>query len=105
MVTKLRIAYEDGRALLRAILLVCTELRFAIDHVDIEQDSVGRSPQEESKDLLAFEGIGAEGPQKRTVVLSMEVKGRRPISDLFAKLAAIDGVIGVGSLDDADELE
>jgi putative Mg2+ transporter-C (MgtC) family protein len=103
--TKLRIAYDDGRGLLRTILVACTELRFAIDHVDIERDSVARSPRDEAQDLADFEGIDANGAQKGTVVLTMQVKGKRPISDLIAKLTAIEGVVGVGSLDDVDELE
>ncbi len=103
--TKLRIAYEDGRGLLRTVLVACTELRFAIDHVDIERDGVRRPPQEEAQDLADFEGVEAEEPQRGTVVLSMQVKGKRPVSDLIAKLASVDGILGVGSLDDAEELE
>jgi putative Mg2+ transporter-C (MgtC) family protein len=37
MTTDIRITYDDGRGLLRAILVKCTELRFAINHVSLDR--------------------------------------------------------------------
>ena len=34
----LRVVYEDGRGLLRTILIRCTELRFAINHVRLDRE-------------------------------------------------------------------
>jgi putative Mg2+ transporter-C (MgtC) family protein len=75
--TRIRVAYQDGRGLLRTILIACTSLRFAIDHVEIERD-------------------GQDGD----VVLCMQVKGKRPVSHLIARLSDIDGVAGVGTMED-----
>ncbi len=81
--TDIRITYEDGRGLLRAILVTCTEARFAIDHVRIDKDG----------------SIAGGTP---TVSLSMQVKGKRPVSHLIARLTGIDGIHEVGSLADDD---
>jgi putative Mg2+ transporter-C (MgtC) family protein len=103
--TRLRISYQDGRGLLREILVACTQLRFAIDHVDIERDGVVADNVEEAQDLADFEGIDAEGSKKGVVSLSMEVKGKRPVSHLIASLSDIDGVVSVGSVSEDTELE
>jgi hypothetical protein len=39
------------------------------------------------------------------VVLCMNVKGKRPISHLIARLSDIDGVVGVGTVDGSMEFE
>ena len=107
LATRLRISYQDGRGLLRDILVACTQLRFAIDHVDVEGNrQLGFATSEEAEDVADLEGIEAEGRDAKGVVsLSMQVKGKRPVSHLIARLSAIDGVVHVGSLADGDELE
>src|SRR6201996_363045 len=54
--TRLRITYQDGRGLLRTILVVCTELRFSIDHVAVDRSSGTAGDREERVDLADFEG-------------------------------------------------
>ena len=103
MATRLRISYQDGRGLLRTILIACTELRFAIDQVDVERDRPSTIGREEAEDLADFEGV--EPARKGIVILSMQVKGKRPIGHLIARLASIDGIVGVGSVDDNTEFE
>src|ERR1700678_353927 len=80
--TRIRVSYEDGRGLLRTILISCTGLRFAIDHVEIEQEGTLNGAREEAHDLADYEGVDIEPRrhQKGVVVLCMQVKGRRPIS-------------------------
>ena len=102
--TRLRISYEDGRELLRTILIACTELRFAIDQVDIERDTTLSGPREEASDRADLEGTDAEPPGRGIVALTMQVKGKRPAAHLIAALSEIGGVVRVGSLDD-DDLE
>jgi putative Mg2+ transporter-C (MgtC) family protein len=102
--TRLRILYQDGRGLLRVILVACTELRFAIDHVDIERDDLAGPGREEAEDLADLEGRETP-PGKGVVALSMQVKGKRPVSHLIAKLSDIEGVVRVGSVGDDAELE
>ncbi len=79
----LRIAYADGRGLLRVILVAATRLRFAVEHVDIEHG----------------------GDDRGRVVLSLQMKGKRPVLHLIAALSDIDGIASVRLADDSEEFE
>lgn len=104
--TEIRISYEDGRGLLRTILIACTELRFAIDHVRIDRESRMAESREEAQDLADVEGIELERQaRKSTVALCMQVKGKRPVSHLIARLADIDGVREVGTMNEDSGLD
>ena len=103
--TRLRVSYQDGHGLLRTILIACTQLRFAMDHVDIERDSVMTPIGEEAEDQADAEGVDIETPRKGIVTMSVRVKGKRPISHLIDRLSSIDGVVRVSSLDDDIDLE
>jgi putative Mg2+ transporter-C (MgtC) family protein len=103
--TRIRISYQDGRGLLRDILIACTQLRFAIDHVDVDRNKVIKADNEEAQDLADFEGSESEAPRKGLVSMSMQVKGKRPVSHLIARLSDIDGVSHVGSMSEEAELE
>lgn len=100
--TKLRIHYEDRRGRLRAILVACSELRFAIDHVEVERAGADVRAREEARDLADLEGADPDTLGEGAVVLNMQVRGRRQITDLVVRLSDIDGVIRVGSVDDVD---
>jgi putative Mg2+ transporter-C (MgtC) family protein len=103
---RLRISYRDGRGLLRTILIACTNLRFSIDHVEIEREGVFRATMEEARDDADKAGTALEPlPRKGDVVLCMSVSGKRPISHLIAKLSDIDGVVGVGTVESGAGLE
>jgi putative Mg2+ transporter-C (MgtC) family protein len=103
--TRLRICYQDGRGLLRAILIACTELRFSIDHVDVERSGGTGNVQEAVQDLADLEGTEVAALRAGIVVLGMQVKGKRPVSHLIARLSDIDGVVRVGTLEDEDGLD
>ena len=93
--TRIRVSYEDGRGLLRTILIACSGLRFTIDHVEIER---GGEVREEAQDLADLEGTPTPRARgDRVVVLCMQVKGKRPVSHLIAKLTDIAGVVSVGT--------
>lgn len=79
--TTLRVAYADGRGLLRDILVTATRLRFSIEKVESERAAGGR------------------------VVLGLQVKGKRPASHLIAAVGDIDGVFSVAGADDGDEAD
>jgi putative Mg2+ transporter-C (MgtC) family protein len=101
---RIRIAYQDGRGLLRTILIACTNLRFAIDQVEIERNGVYTAITEEVRDRADNEGLVMEAlPARGEVILCMNVKGKRPISHLIAKLSDIDGVVGVGTVGETTE--
>ena len=105
LATDIRISYEDGRDLMRTILLRCTELRFAIDHVQLDREgfSIGR---EEAEDLADYEGAEVERRTRQaTVTVQMQVKGKRPVSHLIAALSSIDGVNEVGTMNEDTELD
>ena len=105
--TRIRVSYQDGRGLLRTILIACTDLRFAIDRVEIEREFGTGAVAEEIRDRADDEGVEPE-PGKGDVVLCMQVRGKRPVSHLIATLSNIDGVVGVGTVEsdqDAAELE
>ncbi|WP_419731259.1 MgtC/SapB family protein [Lichenicola sp.] len=106
--SEIRIAYADGRGLLRTILIRCTELRFAIDHVRLDrQDRLDTSARDSGDlaehELEALDHLGGAGPG--AVTLRMQVKGKRPISHLIAALGDIDGVLEVGTTDDEAALD
>ncbi len=100
--SKLRISYRENPGLLQAILVVCTQLRFAIDHVDVERGIASAAPSEEVQDRADLEGVEGDQPTRGLVVLTMQVKGKRPLVNLVARLSEIEGVIRVGSVGDAE---
>jgi putative Mg2+ transporter-C (MgtC) family protein len=103
--TALRISYEDGRGLLRSILITCTGLQFAVHHVRLTQET-GFSSRDGSTDLADAEGIDRELSNARgSVTLLMRVKGKRPVSDLISSLGAIGGVREIGTVDEDLVLE
>src|ERR1700712_5737647 len=80
--TRLRISYQGGRGLLRDILVACTQLRFAIDHVDVDRNDIVAERAEEIQDLADLEGTEVDGLRGGVVSLRMQVKGKRPVSHL-----------------------
>jgi putative Mg2+ transporter-C (MgtC) family protein len=101
--SRLRITYQDGRGLLRTILIACTGLRFTISNVDMERG--GTTAREEAQDLADLEGTEMEAPGKGVVALTMQVKGKLPIDHLVAALTDIDGVVRVSSVDEESETD
>src|SRR6202020_1000246 len=59
MATEIQISYEDGRELLRTILIKCTELRFAINHVRLDREISFMESGEEAMDMADDEGLEA----------------------------------------------
>ena len=100
--TRLVIAYEDGRGLLRTILTTCTRLRFTIDHVDVKRDGGASTSaiEPEASDLAS--GSDVSGIDDNTVFLGMQVKGKRPIAHLIASLTDIDGIVRVSASGEND---
>ena len=96
--TTLRIHYEDGRGILRVILVTCSRQNFAIDQVEIERDGSRRVATAEALETDA----DIATPQKPMVVLSMHVKGSRPVSSLIAALSEIEGISRIASATDPE---
>jgi putative Mg2+ transporter-C (MgtC) family protein len=98
----IQISYEDGRGILRLVLIRCTELRFVIDRVRIERQSALADARDEAEDFS--HGLEVALP-KEAVTMSMQVKGKRPVEHLIARLTEIDGVLRVGTTGDGEGLD
>ena len=100
----IRVSYQGGRGLLRLILVTCSELNFAINHVRLgNADGVA----DETQDIADREGIALERqPRQGVVTVDMQVKGKRPVTQLIAALSGIDGVREAGTTEDeANDLD
>lgn len=102
--TEIQVSYQDGRGLLRTILVRCTDLPFSIDRVGLEQ-SQGTGPS-----MVERMGFGPDedheiAPTKGDVTLTTLVRGKRPISHLVAAIGDIDGVQEVWRVDRGVEFE
>ena len=99
--TRLRIAYAERRGLLQAILVACTQLRFAIDQVEVDHvNSAGHEDGEEAQDRVDWEGTDERQGGDGSAVLTIVVKGKRPISQLIVCLGDLQGVFHVGTVDE-----
>ena len=87
----LQVTYEDGRGILREVLVVCTQQDFAISRVRIERES--------SVDSRNADGPTEDAAPKRVVTVALEVQGTRSVAKLAAKLAEISGVVSVNAGD------
>ena len=78
----LEVTYEDGRGILRDVLVACTQHDFAISGL--------RAAREGTRGELT------EGDAPiRTVTVTLEIQGVGSVARLAAKLAEIDGVVAV----------
>jgi putative Mg2+ transporter-C (MgtC) family protein len=103
--TEIYITYEDGRELLRTVLIKCTGLHFAVDHVRLDRNRAFESP-DEAVDMADYEGMETEQrPGRHTVTLRMQVRGRQPIWRLIATLSEIEGLHEVGTMNEDVEAE
>jgi putative Mg2+ transporter-C (MgtC) family protein len=89
----LQVTYEDGRGILRNVLVACTQHDFAVSRVRVERSG---AVDQGTADGAAGQGEAAE---RRVVTVAMEIQGTRSVAKLAAKLAEIDGVIGVSAGD------
>ncbi|NHN87094.1 MgtC/SapB family protein [Acetobacter conturbans] len=102
---RMEISYRDGQGVLRLILVTCTRLRFIIDQVQINQNGHYDDHQEATEDAADQERTAwpeDRGNERhdRLVTLSMQVKGKRPVSHLIAALSTVPGVQNIGTIDD-----
>jgi putative Mg2+ transporter-C (MgtC) family protein len=74
----LQICYQDGRDVLREVLVKITQHNFSVSRLQVEREPA--NPQD-----------GAD----RTVTVALEVQGTGSVSKLAAKLADIDGMVSV----------
>ena len=90
----LQVTYEDGRGILREVLVVCTQQDFAVSRVSVDAES--NSNDNGSTDS----GEPARNTeQKRVVTVTLAVQGIRSVAKLATKLTEISGVVSVNARD------
>jgi putative Mg2+ transporter-C (MgtC) family protein len=109
--SSLQLRYEDGRGLLRDILVICTQQEFAVTRVQVERgDETDRGSSARSAGKSRAKGpidapSGGDPPDdqgaksKGTVTLTLELRGARSIAKLADRLSEIDGVVSVAAGD------
>jgi putative Mg2+ transporter-C (MgtC) family protein len=106
--SSLQVSYQDGRGILRDILIVCTQQDFAVTGVQVERDGEpsrdrrgkhsGKGRAKDAADALTAVGEADDGspvPPKGTVTVVLELRGGRSVAKLVDKLSEIDGVSAV----------
>ena len=74
-------------------LIACTEMRFAVSEVRLDETADLSASAADAIDLADDERSDADPPPgRRAVSLILGVKGKRPVTDLVARLGEIDGV-------------
>ncbi len=107
----LQLSYEDGREILRDVLVVCTQHDFAVSRLSVQRASIpaelpqaaGLSDRMDEDPPLPR----AEEPQKthdsglerQIATVILEIQGTRSVSKLAARLADIPGVVSVNAGD------
>ena len=75
----LQICYQDGREVLREVLVRCTQHNFVVSRLQVEKES----------------STSLQDITDRTVTVGLEIQGTGSISKLAAKLADIEGMVSV----------
>ena len=106
----LQVSYEDGRGVLRDVLVACTQSDFSVSRVRVERPSSSDQDEHENstghgkmmgfdeshnEDDAAIETAGQNKRPRRIVTVSLEVQGMRSVAKLAAKLGEIAGVVSV----------
>jgi putative Mg2+ transporter-C (MgtC) family protein len=95
----LRVSYEDGRGILRDILVVCTRQDFAVSRVRVEREPSPEGDSDDAGEMMVSDLTAMPSPSKGTVTVALEVQGTRSVAKLAARLADIDGVVSVNAED------
>jgi putative Mg2+ transporter-C (MgtC) family protein len=108
----LEVSYEDGRGVLRDVLVTCTQHDFAVSRLRVERErsidnlQAGRSVDVEelgkSPSDAQSTGDSDQPPTsapRKIVTVALEIQGTRSVAKLAAKLADIAGVVAVNAGD------
>jgi putative Mg2+ transporter-C (MgtC) family protein len=110
--SSLQVSYQDGRGILRDILILCTQQDFAITGMQVQRDGEpsrdrrgkhsgkGRAKEAADASTTVVEPDGGSPMEsKGTVTVSLELRGGRSVAKLVDKLSEIDGVSAVNAGD------
>jgi putative Mg2+ transporter-C (MgtC) family protein len=102
--SSLQVSYQDGRGILRDILVLGTQHEFAVTRLQVERageairgvKDKGAAKSRSREDAEAPLGVGnaAEG-EKGVVTVILELRGGRPVTKLVEKLSELSGVVSV----------
>ena len=108
----LQVSYEDGRGILRDILVICTQQDFAVSRVRVERgSSFSNTPSSALKDdaaaidetqLADQPAAGEAAPdraERKIVTVALEIQGAKSVVKLASRLAEIAGVVSVNAGD------
>lgn len=101
----LQVSYEDGRGILRAVLVACTQHDFAISRVRVGRRDEINSGSGHDKGAGFDEGSAHEdrtdlSEPHQIVTVALEIQGARSMAKLVAKLSEIQGVVSVNATDE-----
>jgi putative Mg2+ transporter-C (MgtC) family protein len=91
----LQVSYEDGREVLREVLVTCTRFDFTVSRLKVNRDEPRELASGSDDELDA----SSEFANRRIVTVLLELQGTRSVTKLAAKLATIDGVTSVSAND------
>jgi putative Mg2+ transporter-C (MgtC) family protein len=98
--SSLEVSYEDGKEILRDVLVACTQHDFAVSRVRVERERPAADPQDVDSPSESLELRSTDDRQlKRIVTVALEIQGIRSVAKLVAKLAEINGVVSVNAGD------
>jgi putative Mg2+ transporter-C (MgtC) family protein len=98
--SSLEVSYEDGKEILRDVLVACTQHDFAVSRVRVERERPAADPQDVDSPSESLELRSTDDRQlKRIVTVALEIQGIRSVAKLAAKLAEINGVVSVNAGD------
>jgi putative Mg2+ transporter-C (MgtC) family protein len=111
----LEVSYEDGRGVLRDVLVACTQYDFAVSRLRVERERSIDDLQEANRPEDSEAPGSLNDPQstsavehspplafkrpKKIVTVALEIQGTRSVAKLAAKLADIAGVVSVNAGD------
>lgn len=99
----LQVSYEDGREILRDVLVVCIQHDFAVSRLRVERsDKSGSGHLKDLGHMMDEHEASVDEGQlaaRRIATVVLEVQGSRSVSKLAARLANIEGVVSVNAGD------
>ena len=101
----LQVSYEDGRGVLRDVLVACTQSDFAIRRVRVERPSESRDDGksmgfDDRQNGEESNGAVENNRQRRIVTVALELQGMRSVAKLAAKLGEIAGVVTINVVEE-----
>ena len=110
----LQVSYEDGRGVLRDIMVACTKQDFSVSRMRVESHSSDQREERNSTDdgkrkghddpasaeEILVETVTGNKRSRRIVTVALEVQGAGSVAKLAGRLSEIAGVVSVNARDE-----